>query len=63
MTCHCGWAPRDAAGLVCNDRDKHAERFNHDLAAICEDFRKKEAKLSDRIVTREPKRIMKATGS
>lgn len=44
-------------------RRAHAERFNHDLAAICEDFRKKEADLAERIVTREPKRILKHTGS
>ena len=44
-------------------RREHAEKHNNDLNAICEDFRQKEAKLADRLVSREPKRVLKKTGS
>ncbi len=31
-------------------RDKHSKKFNYDLHAICEDFRKKQKKLKDNTV-------------
>ena len=38
-------------------RMEHTQRFNSDLALICEDFRKLEAGLGDRLVKPEPKRL------
>ncbi len=38
-------------------RMEHTKRFNSDLALICEDLRKLEAGLGDRLVKPEPKRL------
>lgn len=37
-------------------RDAHAAKFNHDLHAICEDFREKQAKSDREVVSRPPRR-------
>ena len=44
-------------------RMEHTQRFNSDLALICEDFRKLEAGLGDRLVKPEPKRLRPTKGS
>ncbi len=44
-------------------RQKHAERFNFDLHAICEDLKKKEKKLRNPIKSLPPKLLVKKTGS
>ncbi|MCD4727800.1 MAG: hypothetical protein K8R46_09070 [Pirellulales bacterium] len=44
-------------------RMEHAKRFNFDLALICEDFRKIEAGLGDRLVRPQPKRLQPKSGS
>jgi hypothetical protein len=44
-------------------RMEHTKRFHSDLALICEDLRKLEATLGDRLVTPEPKRIRPKSGS
>jgi hypothetical protein len=41
-------------------RMEHTKRFNSDLAMICEDLRKLEAGLGDRLVKPEPKRLRPA---
>lgn len=37
-------------------RDEHAKRFNYDLHAICEDFRKKQWSSGHTVVSRQPRR-------
>ena len=37
-------------------RDGHAKRFNYDLHAICEDFRKKQSESGYEVVSRQPRR-------
>ena len=37
-------------------REELFARFNHDLAALCEHFRKSQREHSGRVVTREPRR-------
>jgi len=39
-------------------RMEHTKRFHADLALICEDLRKREAGLGDRLVSPQPKRIL-----
>ena len=43
-------------------RMEHTKRFYSDLALICEDFRKLEAGLGDRLVSPQPKRLRLAGG-
>jgi hypothetical protein len=38
-------------------RMEHTKQFHSDLALICEDFRKLEAGLGDRLVSPQPKRL------
>ena len=38
-------------------RMAHTRRFNSDLHAICEDLRRFESSLGDRVVTLEPQKI------
>jgi hypothetical protein len=38
-------------------RMEHTKRFHGDLALICEDLRKREAALGDRLVSLQPKRL------
>jgi hypothetical protein len=38
-------------------RREHAAKFNYDLKAICNDFRKREIELRDRVVSLPPKRV------
>jgi len=38
-------------------RMEHTKRFHSDLALICEDFRKLEAGLGDRLVSPQPRRL------
>ncbi len=38
-------------------RMEHTKQFNSDLHLICEDLRRFEASLGDRVVTLEPRRI------
>ena len=38
-------------------RMEHTQRFNADLALICEDLRKLEAGLGDRLVSPQPRRL------
>lgn len=44
-------------------RRKHAEGFNFDLHAICEDLKKKEKKSAHPVKSLPAKRLLKATGS
>lgn len=44
-------------------RNKHAQRFNFDLHAICKDLRKKEKKCGHPIKSLPPKPVLKGTGS
>ena len=44
-------------GEVRKYRMEHTRRFNGDLHLICEDLRKLEASLGDRVVTLQPRRI------
>jgi hypothetical protein len=44
-------------------RMEHTKRFHSNLKLICEDFRKLEAGLGDRLVRPQPKRIRPASGS
>lgn len=37
-------------------RDEHAKRFNYDLHAICEDFRKKQSSSDHTVFSRQPRR-------
>ena len=37
-------------------RDEHAKRFNYDLHAICEDFRKMQSSSGRTVVSRQPRR-------
>jgi hypothetical protein len=37
-------------------RDEHAKRFNYDLHAICEDFRKMQSSSGHTVVSRQPRR-------
>lgn len=37
-------------------RDEHAKRFNYDLHAICEDFRKMQSLSGHTVVSRQPRR-------
>nr|VFJ57600.1 MAG: hypothetical protein BECKDK2373C_GA0170839_106029 [Candidatus Kentron sp. DK]VFJ58202.1 MAG: hypothetical protein BECKDK2373B_GA0170837_10722 [Candidatus Kentron sp. DK] len=41
-------------------RREHAARFNHDLNAICNDFRKRETELCNRVVSLPPKRFARS---
>ncbi|MBU4270953.1 MAG: hypothetical protein KKE86_05110 [Planctomycetes bacterium] len=43
-------------------RMEHAKRFNFDLALICEDLRKLESELGDRLVRPQPKRMRPTSG-
>lgn len=38
-------------------RREHAAKFNYDLKAICNDFRRREIELCDRVVSLPPKRV------
>jgi len=38
-------------------RREHAAKFNYDLKAICNDLRKREIELGDRVVSLPPKRV------
>lgn len=40
-------------------RREHASKFNHDLKAICDDFRRRENELGYRVVSLLPKRVLK----
>ncbi len=42
-------------------RMEHTKQFHSDLHLICEDLRRFEASLGDRVVTREPRRLPPAT--
>lgn len=44
-------------------RQRHAARFNYDLDAIVAHLKREEAKHKERLVTRSPKRFLRATGS
>jgi hypothetical protein len=44
-------------------RMEHAKKFHSDLAIICEDFRKLEAGLGDRLVSPQPKLLRPKDGS
>jgi len=44
-------------------RRKHAERFNLDLHAICEDLKKKEKNSGHRIISLPAKPLVKVNGS
>lgn len=44
-------------------RMEHTQRFHGDLALICEDLRKYEAGLGDRLVSPQPKLLRPASGS
>lgn len=44
-------------------RHKHAERFNFDLHAICEDLKKKEKNYGLPIKSLPAKKLLKSTGS
>jgi len=44
-------------------RRKHAEKFNFDLYAICEDLKKREQKGDHPVKTLPPKRTLKETGT
>lgn len=44
-------------------RKEHAAKFNFDLSAICNDFRKREIELNDRVVSLPPKRVPEKTES
>ena len=37
-------------------RDEHAKKFNYDLHAICEDFRKMQSSSGHTVVSRQPRR-------
>jgi hypothetical protein len=37
-------------------RNAHAKKFNDDLHAICEDFRKKQQSSGRKVVTRQPRK-------
>jgi hypothetical protein len=38
-------------------RMEHTKQFNSDLHMICEDLRRFESSIADRVVTREPRKI------
>ena len=40
-------------------RDAHAARFDYDLRAICDDFRKKQKESGHEVVSFPPKRVEK----
>jgi hypothetical protein len=42
---------------VRNFRREHTKQFNSDLRLICEDLRRFESSLGDRVVTLEPRKI------
>ena len=42
-------------------RMEHTKRFHSDLALICEDFRKLEVDLGDRLVSPQPRRLRPTT--
>lgn len=44
-------------------RDSHAAKFGYDLAAICEDLRKRENRENPLLVTRPPRLRLRKTGS
>jgi hypothetical protein len=44
-------------------RMEHTKRFHGDLALICEDLRKLEAGMGDRLVKPQPKRLRPSGGS
>jgi hypothetical protein len=44
-------------------RMEHTKRFHSDLALICEDLRKYEAGLGDRLVSPQPNRFRPGNGS
>lgn len=44
-------------------RMEHTKRFNSDLTLICEDLRRFEATLGDRVVKPQPKRVAESGGS
>ena len=48
---------------VRESRRKHAERFNFDLHAICEDLKKKEKNCGHAIKSLPAKQLLKTTGS
>ena len=39
-------------------REEYSARFNHDLTAICEDLRKRQAKSGRKYVTLPPRRVL-----
>jgi hypothetical protein len=44
-------------------REAHAAQFNYDLSAICADLKQKEKSAGHPVVSRQPKRRLKKTGS
>ena len=44
-------------------RMEHTKQFNSDLHLICEDLRRFESSLGDRVVTLEPRRIQPTKGA
>jgi hypothetical protein len=44
-------------------RMEHTRRFHGDIALICEDFRKLEAGLGERLVSPQPRRLRPTGGS
>jgi hypothetical protein len=44
-------------------RMEHTKQFHSNLALICEDLRKREAGLGDRLVSPQPRRLQPKTGS
>ncbi len=51
------------AAEVRQHRMEHTKRFHSDLALICEELRKLEANLGDRLVTPQPKRLRPTNGT
>lgn len=38
-------------------RDEHAKKFDYNISAICADFRQKQEKYKDKLVSLKPKKI------
>ena len=43
-------------------REEQAKKFDYDLKAIVEELKATEAEVQDRVVVKEPKRLLKKTG-
>ena len=48
---------------VRKSRMEHTKQFNSDLHMICEDLRRFESSLGDRVVTLEPRKLQPTKGS